>query len=308
MLDFSHIPKDRMDIQVFTGTCTTTAEHWVTWTKPRGKSMCSILLVGKGGNGGSGSIGATAAGGGGGSSGTQVSLTMPLYVLPDTLYLALIGQTATASLISYISTQPSTVANNVVAIGRGGANGGNASAGTAGTAGGAPTIPQVTEMAFAWQFINLALAGQAGAAGGGNAAPGGNVTLPTTGLIVTGGAGGGGSDFGAATAGFAGGSLTVPAQPSAYLAHPGGIGGSSASTPPTRGNAGYQPIKGLLMFYGGTGGGSPYNLATGAALIQTNGGNGANGCGGGGSSAALTGSTPGVAGLGGSAFAIITCW
>jgi hypothetical protein len=64
----------------------------------------------------------------------------------------------------------------------------------------------------------------------------------------------------------------------------------------------------LMFFYGGMGGGSTYATATGAGLVQSNGGNGAPGCGGGGTGGALTGSTAGIIGLGGPSFAIITCW
>lgn len=308
MLDLSHINPANFTLETFVGTNTTAAQNWVAWQKPRGKTMCSIILLGKGGNGGTGSIGATVAGGGGGSSGTQVNLVMPIAYLPDTIYLSLIGKTATAGLISYISIYPNTTVNHIIAIGRGGANGGNAAAGTAGTAGGAPTIPLVSEMPFAWNYVQLALAGQAGSAGGGSQAAGGAVTLPTTGLIVTGGTGGGGSDVATATAGLAGGALTVPAQPSIFPAHPGGIAAASAGVPPGAGNNGYQPIPNLLFFYGGTGSGSTYNLATGAGLTQQPGGNGAYGCGGGGVGAGITGSAAALPGDGGESLAIIMCW
>ena len=69
-----------------------------------------------------------------------------------------------------------------------------------------------------------------------------------------------------------------------------------------------KPILNLGYRYGGTGGASTHGTATGAGLVQSNGGVGAPGCGGGGQGSALTGSTAGIVGWGGLAYAILTCW
>jgi len=314
VLDLSHLPTGTgpVAVQEFFGQATVLGASYQTWVKPRGKTMCSILLSGKGGNGGTGVIGATstAAGGGGGGSGGQTSLTMPLALLPDVLYLSLAGQSATTTLASTISIQPSLtaggaapVANNVLMIANGGGNGGNASGATAGTAGTAGAIATVTTMPLGWQWANLSLAGQAGIAGGGVSA-GAALTLPLTGLTITGGTGGAGISS-TGTPGAAGGAITgAGLLPSS----PGGIGGAAATTPPTNGGAGFNPIPKLRYFYGGTGGGSTHADATGAGAVQASGGNGAPGSGGGGMGGALTGSTAGAVGQGGVAYCLIVCW
>lgn len=310
MLDFFDTPVDtgKSDIQIFTGNSPLYGECWQKWVKPRGKSMCSILLIGKGGNGGTSTPGAATAvaGSGGGSSGTLVYLLMPTAILPDILYLTLAGITTNALVNSCISIAPDTTANNIIAFGRGGTAGGNATSATAGTAGTASAIPTVSEMPLGWQYTLTALAGQAGSVGGGAQSAGANITIPTTGLIVTGGTGGGGIDSAAGTPGYAGGSFTITAGAD-FPAQPGGIAGAAASTPPGPGANGYK-LPGKLFFYGGTGSGSSYNAATGAGLVQLPGGNGGYGCGGGGVGAAQTGSVAAPAGMGGPAFAMITCW
>jgi len=307
MLDFSHIPTPygAATVYSFIGTASATTQ-WTTWSKPRGKSMCNILLVGAGGNGGNGVVGAnsTAAGGGGGSSGAQTSITMPLWAIPDTLFLLLAN--GGTGVISYVAIAPLTTANHVLALANAGANGGNASGATAGTAGGAATAPTAATMPLGWQWADAALAGQAGIIGGTTVA-GAALTLPVTGLIVTGGTGGGGLPA-AAAAGTAGGSFTVPAAPSPFPAHAGGATQATATLPANWGANGYRPIAGLLYGYGGTGGGSTHGTATGGGLVASRGGNGAPGCGGGGGGGALTGSTVGGGGLGGPAFCVITCW
>lgn len=308
MLDFSHIPTPygAADVQTFTGNTTVAGGSWKTWTKPRGKSMCNILLVGAGGSGGSGAIGAnsTAAGGGGGSSGAQAVLTMPLWAIPDVLFLSLAHQGL--GVISYISIIQSTVANHTIALANAGANGGNASGATAGNAGGAATAPSAANMPLGFAWADALLAGSAGIIGGTTVA-GANLTIPVTGLYVTGGTGGGGLPA-AAASGTAGGSFTVPAAPSPFVEHAGGAIQATATLPANNGSNGYSPVRGLLYGYGGTGGGSTHGTATGGGLVASIGGNGGLGCGGGGGGGALTGSTAGRGGLGGSAFCVITCW
>jgi len=313
MLDISFIPTNTgsADVQVFYGTSTAAGNDWITWVKPRGKTMINIILVGKGGNGGLGVVGAvsTAAGGGGGGSGSQTHLTMPLALLPDRLYLSLAGYSATTNLASYIAISPkltagagAPIANDTLMIANGGGNGGNAAGATAGAAGTAGSIATVGAMPLGWPFATLSLAGQAGIIGGTTVA-GGALTIPVTGLWVTGGTGGGGLP--ASGAGTAGGAFTVAGQ---FPPHIGGIGGVT-TTPPGNGAGGYRPIPNLFYGYGGTGGGSTDAAASGGGLRASIGGSGAPGCGGGGNGGSFTGTTPAtVGGMGGVSFAIITCW
>ena len=311
MLDLLHLPS-KADVQQFIGTSQAAGGSWQTWMKPRGKSMCHILLIGKGGNGGTGVIGANsvAAGGGGGGSGSQISLTLPLWAIPDMLYLSLAGQSNITTLASYItiglkltSGAGAPVANDTLAYVNGGANGGNASAGTAGTAGSGGVVSAAGTMPYGWQWADSAIAGQTGQTGGANVAPASPLALPNNGLLVTGGLGGGGLPA-AGTIGTSGGARTgsgvFPGQSSAAT--------TAATTPPLNGDNGYMPLAQLLFGYGGGGGASTHGTATGEGLVQSKGGHGAPGCGGGGMGGALTGSAAGAVGMGGPSFCIITCW
>lgn len=316
MLDLGHTPSGNgaSDVQIFYGNSPIAGQMWQTWVKPRGKTMLDILLIGKGGNGGTGVIGAnsTAAGGGGGGSGAQTRLLIPLALLPDVLYLSLAGISATASLASYITIQPSQVggggapvANNVLAFAGGGGNGGNAAGATAGTAPTAVAAATAANMPLGWAYAT-ALVGMVGFAGGttGIAPTLTQSTSSVTGLLVTSGTGGGGLPA-AATIGSLGGPFT--ANGAFPLRAPANA--ATATIPPYNGENGYQPIPKLLYLYGGIGGGSTHGSATGAGLVQSVGGNGAYGCGGGGNGGALTGSTAApTVGQGGVAIAILTCW
>lgn len=92
MLDLQHIPVSTgaSDVQIFTNPSTVTNVQWCTWKKPRGKSMMHILCIGGGGGGGGGfTRTAGNAGGGGGSGGgsAQTRVTLPLFYVPDILYV-----------------------------------------------------------------------------------------------------------------------------------------------------------------------------------------------------------------------------
>ena len=316
MLDVFHTPQGSMvDKQVFFGTQAATGVGWQVWNKPRGKTMAHIILVGCGGNGGTGAIGAnsTAAGGGGGGSGSQCSLTVPIHLLPDCLFLSLPGPGVGGAAVSYISLIPNISVNNHLLTAKGGSNGGNASGATAGAAGAAGVktvigdcpIAAIGNIGPVAAVNDVGIAGQAGIIGG-VAVAGGGLTLPVNGLIVTGGTGGGGLPAAAAT-GTNGGGFTVPAAPSFFPPHLGGVGSATATAPAASGQPGFFGVKGFSYSYGGTGGASTHGTATGGGLVQSNGGNGGPGCGGGGSGGALTGSTAGQVGKGGAAFCIITC-
>ena len=306
MLDFSHLASQygNADVQTFLGDARAPVEGWKVWTKPRGKSMAHILLLGSGGNGGTGVTGAasTAAGGGGGGSGSQTSLTIPLWAVPDRLYMSLSGG---GNIASYIAINPDTAATsaNVLAIAGAGGNGGNASGATAGTAGTAGAVATAATMPLGWMWADQVLAGQAGIAGG-TTGSGSALTLPTTGLLVTGGTGGAGVGNAAST-GSAAGAITGSGI---FPTLAGGAAAGSQTTPAGDGQSGYQPVLGLLRLYGGTGGGSTGGAATGGGLVKSFGGKGMPGCGGGGGGGGFTGSTGGGGGGGGPAFAVIVCW
>lgn len=317
-LDTLHIigQSGNSDVQVFVGNSQAAGVAWQVWEKPRGKSMVNIQLFGKGGNGGLGVVAANslAAGGGGGGSGGETSITMPLALLPDQLFLSLAGQSQTTTLASYVTVGvPVAITpwNNVLMVANGGGNGGNGAAGVGGAAGAAGAIATVATMPFGWRYADLALAGVVGIIGGA-AVSGGAFTLPTTGQRLCGGTGGGGLPA-AAAAGTTGGSYTITAPTTGFPAHnsPDAVAVGTPTVPPGNGNNGYQAIQRFGYFYGGTGGGSTHGTATGAGLVGSVGGNGAYGCGGGGNGGCLTG-TPvhpaGDVGLGGPALCIITCW
>jgi hypothetical protein len=213
MLDFSHIPKPypNATVEVFIGSGTAAGQQWTQWTKPRGKGMVDILLIGKGGSGGLGQDAVPQNGGGGGGSGAQTRLRMPLHLLPDSLYISLAGIGAGSAIASYVTIGPKLTAgagapavNDTLMYANGGTNGQDGSGGAGGGAGG--TISLVGTMPLGWAYAT-SLAGQAGGAGG-FGADAAAVVLPVTGLLVTGGTGGGGSGNTGA-AGWAGGSYTV---------------------------------------------------------------------------------------------------
>lgn len=305
MLDFSHLPTStKADVQVFNCGASGSGVGWQTWFKPRGVSMLHILCIGAGGNGGAGAVGAasTAAGGGGGASGAQASLVVPAIFLPDALYLSV---SPGAGFSTNISIYPSAVDLSALVLGC--ASGGNAnaaSAGTGGGGGGAAAVPAIGSMRLAGLGFYTLLAGQAGITGGA-AIAGAALTIPTTGLLVTGGTGGGGVGNGTST-GFAGGAFTVVGT---FPPQRGGIPPGSQTVPAGDGSNGYDwVIPGLGYSYGGTGGASTGGAATGAGLKAGMGGAGGVGCGGGGGGGGFTGSTQGLGGRGGPGQIIITAW
>jgi len=292
---------------VYNGNSQTAGANWYTWTKPLGKSRANIIVIGGGGGGGGGVIGtnSTAAGGGGGGSAGMTILDIPLSFLPHRLYISVAQAKTGTSIASYVSTQPNTTANHVVAVANGGGGGGNASGATAGAAGTAGAIATVAAMPLGWPFSNLALAGQAGVIGG-TTTNGGSLTLPTTGLRVTGGTGGGGLPA-AATSGTSGGGIAAIASPSYFQASPGGVGSSTATVAADPGRHGFAIPEAGFYYYGGTGGASTFGTATGAGLAQARGGDGGIGSGGGGSGGALTGSASAPLSYGGPGIVIIIC-
>jgi hypothetical protein len=296
------------DVQTFTANSVTASSNFAVWQKPLGKSMCHIFMLGTGGGGGTGVIGANSvsAGGGGGGSGGQTVIMMPMALLPPRLYISVgMGNTAVgAGIQTTVSVLPNGLSASVVGIANGGTRGGNAAAGTGGIAGAAGTIALNSAMPLGWAFSLLALAGQIGIVGGA-AVAGGALALPTTGLRVTGGTGGGGLPAAAGT-GTSGGNITASTAPTFFQGNPGGIGSATATNPADPGRHGFLVPEAGFFFYGGTGGASTHGTATGGGLVQSRGGDGAIGCGAGGQGGALTGSAAAGASKGGDGLVIIT--
>ena len=167
-----------------------------------------------------------------------------------------------------------------------------------GTAGG--TVSSATNVSLAdrgfTQFIN----GQNGTS------TGTNLTMPVTGLMVTGGCAGGSS---LNVTGLVGQGINAPigATINNYFT-PSTAGGfpATGSTPAGNGGGGWS-TQYFMMNYGGAGGGGSTQTAGGIAGA---GGNGAPGCGGGGSGAAssVNATTLARPGNGGDGFVFIISW
>lgn len=294
MLDFSHLAiAQGADIQVFSGDASATLAQWQTWRKPRGDNWVYILAVGGGSSGGCGTNSAATGGGGaGGGSGSQTGLLIPAAFVPDILYIqAGMGgrQPATlvsaavgvAGLITYVNVEPDTsvLANMTLVFAPGGSVTGAATTTTGGTAGAASAVATIANMPLAGRGFFTLFAGQAGAAGGASApTAGANITLPATGLMVSGGAGGGGST----TTGAAGGNITGIGLGSSIFPTLAGGGPAVTTVSAFPGSSFMAPN--FLMNYGGSGGGG----ATTTGGIAGPGGIGAPGCGGGGAGASNT--------------------
>ncbi len=299
------LPRNRLaDVQVFSGSSAAVGVGWHHWRRRPGTSFVAIFAVGTGGAGGNGAVGANSAaagGGGGGSAGQSVWHSSGLW-LPDDLFISVgMGPTAGGTTIpSRVAIVASTTANDTILWAGGGGNGSNAAAGTAGAAGPAGAVTNMPNNPLAGMGVTQYLAGQAGIIGG-TTVSGAALAAPVTGLVITGGTGGGGLPA-AATAGTNGGFISVS---SPFPTQKSGAGGTSATTPGENGSNGFQPFPGLQFFYGGTGGGSTHGSATGAGLQAGNGGNGSYGSGGGGGGGALTGGTAGLGGRGGDGLVVI---
>ena len=180
----------------------------------------------------------------------------------------------------------------------GGNNANNNTAGIAGTGAAAATIAMT--LLSGQGFANF-YAGQNGVAGGSTA-----LTLPTTGLILTGGTGGGSLGANNAT-GASGGAITgagfVPTNP-------GGIGGSAGNNPGSIGSNGFTTLNKLWYSVGGTGGGAAgLGTPTGnTAAIGAFGGAGGIGCGGGGGGGGYLSTPQSFGGKGGDGICIIISW
>lgn len=306
MLDFQHLPTSTgaSDVQIFNVPSTVTNLQWTTYQKPRGKTMLEILCIGGGGGGGGGFTGVAVSARGGGGSGGSSSVTrvmIPLYFLPDILYIQ-VGQggqgvgsgggTAGSGILSYVAVSPNTTATNIIAVSGAAATvgGGTGTAAAVGAAGTAGTIATIAGMPLAGLGIYQMIAGQMGVAGGAVAGANGTAQgIPTSSVITMAGSSGAGTT----SADFAGGLFTAITD--SYLSE------QRPATPAAgtfNGSDGPQLWKPFFSFGGG--GGSSSNAAAGGA-----GGNGAYGAGGGGGGGGTTG---GRGGNGGSGIIMLTAW
>jgi hypothetical protein len=297
MLDFSHLPTSNLsDTQIFKRPSTITNTQWTTWLKPRGKTMGYFIAIGGGGGGGAGfgaAAGAARGGGGGGGGASIGRLLVPLFMIPDRLYIQVgaggLGATsglAAAGIPSFVSLVPDSTTRNILAGSNGGNGGGTGTGAAAGTAGTAGAIVTSTGFDFG---INLAIAGNAGAAGGvQGGAVGGSYTQTNSGM--PGGAGGAGST----SADFAGGGYTAAAG--LYINSFAPAVAPAGSNPGAHGRS----FNDYFYHYSGFGGGSSNTTVGGP------GGYGGIGAGGGGGGAGVT--TGGRGGDGGSGIVIIVCW
>ena len=322
MLDLSHIQSQYgSNVQLFTANSVAAGVTWQTWVKPRGISMVHIILLGGGGAGSAGWNGAasTAGGGGGGGSSAQAIGLFPAAFLPDTLYISVgvggvgvVSATGTNGIASYVAVKPLTTLNYLLLQANGGSAPASRPAGvTPGVAGAGGTVTTATNAPLAglgllgWNSTaaNISLAGQSGGTGTSSA-----VTLPTTGLLVTGGAGG--AALGALNAtGAPGGVITVPAGGFFYPATATMTAAPATNSQGAAGSNGISFLNKMFYHFGGTGGGAAGLGAAGSTSAAGGaGGAGGIGCGGGGGGAGFTGATNGPGGNGGDGICIITCW
>lgn len=302
MLDaFGFTPNGLGNTQIFNRPSRVTNTQWMTWIKPRGLSMAHIIGFGGGGGGGGGfsaAAGNARGGGGAGGSSGVTRVTIPLFLIPDMLYIQVgvgglggpAGTGGTDGELSYVSIAPNTTATNVLLIcpnGTLGNGGSGTAAGTGGSAGAAGSISQMP-LAGLGQFATIG--GQAGAAGGAQTgAIGVAIAIPVTSTLCQGGSGGAGTT----SADFAGGECTAIANSWLSQQRPATPAAGSFN-----GSGGPQIWKPFFSF-GGLGGSSS-NTGLGG-----NGGNGAHGAGGGGGGGGTTG---GRGGDGGGGIVIIICW
>ena len=321
MLDFNHILNNpNLNVQTFIGTAQTTAGvgtgEWKTWIKPRGAKFVYMIGVGGGASGGCGINTSTSSGGGaGGGSGAQSTLFIPASFLPDVLYIqAGLGGSQPATLVSgaigvagtitYVAIEPWTTlsAQTAILFANAGAVTGTAATTTnGGVAGTAAAVATIANMPLAGRGFYQFFAGQSGVAGGTSSGSVTNLSYPTTGIMVTGGSGGGGSS---ATVGLISGRFTGSGLGDNFPTSIGSPGGSGA-TPAGKGSGGFM-LK-SFQYMGGTGGGGA--SGNNSAGVAGAGGNGAPGCGGGGAGGSnTTASTLARPGDGGPGFVYILSW
>jgi len=292
--------------------------NWQTWIKPRGVNWVYIIGVGGGASGVGGTHSAVnnpsaRPGGAGGGSGAQTVMMLPAALLPPVLYIHL-GQGGRQRKLSsgslsvpggptYIAVEPLTIgiANNSQLLLL------TANGATGQTGGAATAIADNFPLAGrAIKVINIA--GQSGTAGATTGAANGiSLILPSTGLMVTGGTGGGGKSINYTVTSMGGNIAGIPTATSiantnmhvGYI--PTSNGGTSSITSLADGGPGQAGYKfSNWLHLGGTGGGGGGTANTGLGSSGGAGGHGAPGCGGGGSGSG--GTFTGLPGSGGDGF------
>ena len=318
-MDLFHIlDQPGVEVTTYVGTSSVTLTQWVPWRKPRGCKWVYMLGVGGGASGGCGLNSGTSSGGGaGGGSGAQTGLLIPAILVPDTLYIQA-GQggkqpatlvsaaQAVVGIITLVAAEPYTSTNAFLTYlfaNPGAAGTAAATTTTGGTATTAAAVASLTNMNLASRGIPFFLAGQAGVAGGSSTTAGTTVTYPTTGLYVSAGAGGGGTDN---TTPRTGGNVTLLSGLGQGFFPTTIAAGAAASgaTPAGAGQPGYL-AQILKLGTGGAGGGSCSGTAGGVAGA---GGNGAPGCGGGAGGSTTTNTTLARPGDGGDGFVIMAAF
>ena len=292
--------------------------NWHTWIKPRGVNWVYMIGVGGGASGVGGTYNAAInsalaqPGGAGGGSGAQTVMMLPAALLPPTLYVHLgqggrQTQAASASLSvpggpTYVAIEPLTIgiANNsqLLLLTANGATG---------TTGGAATT--IADNPLAGRAIRVTnTAGQSGTAGAATGAANGiSLILPATGLMVTGGTGGGGKSINYTVTSQGGNIAGLPTATSTANTNmhvgyiPTANGGVASITNLANGGPGQAGYKfSNWLHLGGTGGGGGGTANTGLGSLGGAGGDGAPGCGGGGSGSG--GISTGLPGAGGDGF------
>lgn len=255
---------------------------YLTWDKPAGANMITIIMAGAGGGGGNGhsaASGTARGGGGGGGSGELARITVPAWMLPDRLYVFVGAGGVGAGTASRVSVIPSTAAANTILTANGGGAGGNGLVGAAGAAGAAGTVSTSANAILSAWGIPVFTAGQAGTIGGVHTGATPAALTPYSVSFLSGGSGGGG----VTATPFAGAAINAVAP---WPLIPGGVADGGVGSP---GRVLWSPT----LFTGGTGGGSS-NTGPGGP-----GGQGGPGCGGGGGGGGTTG---GAGGRGGNGF------
>ena len=313
MIDFLHLPKPQNGtVDYFPGFSSTNGGSWEVWNKPRGANFIKIITIAGGGGGGGGN---DTNGGGGGASANYSTVMIPAIHLPDRLYVSSgVGGRGGAGASSGAATSGSSGTNSHVSITSnisphylvctsrpGGGGGATGTVAARSAVGAAPSVEALSSCSLGSLGHFTSIVGQNGVQGGlgSTGEDGFTRSYPITGLLLSGGAGGGSG------LGFFGGEITAPAsQTSTYTIFPtlpGGFPGSfgPGSLPGGDGLSGINNME-LLLFTGGSGG------ATGdIGLPGGNGGDGGIGCGGGG---AGSGSPGGNGGNGGPGLVVISCW
>lgn len=292
---------DRFYGGMSTGSITTSS--WMSWRKPKNATMHMFIAIGSGSGAGGGLTGASLSargGGGGGASGAFARLLIPSFFLPKQIYFlpgpgglggaaSAIGKVGNRSLVG---SRPGTFTSSDLILASGAVAATNGAVGTAagGVVGGAAeTIVTSTSSIFTAFGSFNAIAGQGGGLGGAiTPAAGAAVAAFTTGIPVSGGAGGGSASTADTTS--AGGAITGLGQ---YPTLPGGAAGGGA------GNAGLDLVW-PWVGTGGSGGGG-----TGASGVAGRGGDGGYSCGGGGGGG---GFTAGAGGNGGPGLCFAISW